>query len=69
MQQVSSENPITSEALFVHHGGDSEIRACGFKNGGMAVYSCQDITVDTQNAIKYFFPAETARLSTTMDPY
>ena len=70
MQQVSADNPITCNTFFMHHGGeDSEVRACGFRNGGMAIYSCQDITVDVQNAIKYFFPVETARPSSTLESY
>ena len=45
------------------------MRACGFKNGGMALYSCQEIADGPQNAIKYFFPGETARTSATLDSY
>lgn len=66
---MSADNPITCEKSFVHLEGDEEVRACGFKNGGMAIYSSHDMAEGTQIATKYFFPAETARVSSTLDPY
>ena len=66
MQQVSADNQITCESIFNHV---EEIRACGFKNGAMAIYGCQDMSDGQQQAIKYFFPAETARKSKTLEQY
>ena len=69
MQQVSDDNPITTQTFFNHIDGDIEMRACGFKNGAMAIYGCQSMAQGTQRAIKYFFPAETARVSKSLDSY
>ena len=54
---------------FYHAEGDLEVRACGFENGAMALYACNNIYDAPQDAIKYFFPAESARQSSTLTPY
>ena len=69
MQQISRENGLTCDVNFFHSEGDAEVRACGFENGAMALYICGDIYEAPQNAVKYFFPAESTRQSTTLIPY
>ena len=69
MQQVTEENKLTYDMNFYHSEGEVEVRACGFKNGAMALYQCSNICESSQTAIKYFFPTESARKSSTLEPY
>lgn len=69
MQQISPDNALTSNLCFYHVDSDKEIFACGFQNGAMAIYPANDLGDATPCAIKYFFPAETARQSATLEPY